>query len=267
MRKLRRRMDLSDREYAAEMPGWNDGWMYEEPEEVEEWDSDYERRTQDWEDYLEECRQLDEERDRELEEKERTLIGMEEHYSVYDEGHTDEGCKENKAPQPTTDDEEDFGTPYTHNEGPNHYTTPFPMTLDSYEAKQLFAILLMRATEPSRGKIHTRVHTHTKREQASRPPKPKPPDQTQRRGHPWAKRSRPPLPADDVWCRHLRKPPDKGHIQIPYTPTPPRSDDIHHRRPRRKPPDHQHHCLHVLSHQKNAKRRLARKFQLKGLSS
>jgi hypothetical protein len=47
MRKLRRRMDLSDREYAVEMPGWNDGWMYKEPEKVEEWDNDYERRAQD----------------------------------------------------------------------------------------------------------------------------------------------------------------------------------------------------------------------------
>jgi hypothetical protein len=70
MRELRRRMDLSDGEYAVEMPGWNDGWMYEEPEEVEEWDDDYERRAQDWENYLEEYRQRDEERDRELEEKE-----------------------------------------------------------------------------------------------------------------------------------------------------------------------------------------------------
>ena len=202
MRELRRRMDLSDGEYTVEMPGWNDEWMYEELEEVEEWDSDYKRRAQDWEDYLEECRQHEEEWDKELEEKEQALMGMEEHHPVYKEGNTDEGCEDNEAPQPTTDDEEDFSTPYTHNEDPNDDTTPSPTALDSYEAKRLFAILLMRAMEPSRGKIHMRVHTHTKREQASRPPKPKPPDQMQRQGHPWAKRSCPPLPADDVWRRH-----------------------------------------------------------------
>jgi hypothetical protein len=135
MRELRRRMDLSDGEYVAEMPGWNDGWMYKEPEEVEEWDEDYERRAQDWEDYLEECRQRDEERDRELEEKERALTEMEEHYPAYEEGNTEEGCRDDEAPQPTTDDEEDLSTPYAYNEGLNCYMTPPPTILDSYETK------------------------------------------------------------------------------------------------------------------------------------
>jgi hypothetical protein len=92
---------------------------------------------------LKECRQHGKEQDRELEEKEQALMEMEEHYSVYEEGNTNEGCEDNKAPQPTTDNEEDFGILYTYNKGPNHYTTPSPTTLDSYEAKQLFAILLM----------------------------------------------------------------------------------------------------------------------------
>jgi hypothetical protein len=143
-----------------------DGWMYKEPEEVEEWDEDYERRAQDWEDYLGECRQRNEEQDRELAEKKQALREREEYYPVYEEGNTDEGCGDNKGPQPTTDNEEDFGTPYTHNEGLNCYTTPPPTILDSYETKRLLTILLMPMMEPSRGKIHMRVHTCTKREQA-----------------------------------------------------------------------------------------------------
>jgi hypothetical protein len=109
--------------------------MYEEPEEVEEWDDDYERRAQDWEDYLEEYRQCDKERDRELEEKEQALTEMEEHYPAYEESNTEEGCRDSEAPQPTTDDEEDLSTPYTHNEGPNCYMTPPPTILDSYKTK------------------------------------------------------------------------------------------------------------------------------------
>jgi hypothetical protein len=68
---------------------------------------------------------------------------MEKHCPEYEEGNTDEGYEDNEAPQPTTDNKEDFGTPYIHNKGPNYYTTPSPTPLDSYKAKQLFAILLM----------------------------------------------------------------------------------------------------------------------------
>jgi hypothetical protein len=91
---------------------------------------------------LEECRQQDEEWNRELAEKEQTLMEGEEYYPVH-EANTNEECGDNEAPQPTTDDEEDFSTPYTHNEGPNCYTTPSSTTLDSYETKQLLTILLM----------------------------------------------------------------------------------------------------------------------------
>jgi hypothetical protein len=138
----------------------------------------------------------------ELEEKERALTEMEEHYPAYEEGNTEEGCRDDEAPQPTTDDEEDLSTPDAHNEGLNCYMTHPPTILDSYETKRLLAILFMRTTEPSRGKIHMRVHTRTKREQALKPPKPKPPDQTQQRGHPWVKKSSPPLHTDDVWRQH-----------------------------------------------------------------
>jgi hypothetical protein len=87
----------------------------------------------------------------------------EEYYPVH-EGNTNERCGDDEATQPTADDEEDLSTPYTHNEGPNCYTTPPPTIPDSYETKQLLTILLMQTMEPLRGKIHMRVHTCTKRE-------------------------------------------------------------------------------------------------------